>query len=435
MNARVAEPSRPWVRILWAIFVAALAIRIGALIATGRLADPLTWEYEVMASNLLAGRGLVYSYLGIEYTSFTGPIFPLWCALIYTVSDHNRTVAILLLAVLSAVVAVLAAAWGRRLFQHQAAGWTAGALVAVHPGLVFYSTMLHAATLDALLFTLVGWAVWRLRERPTWPHRLVTGLVLGVSLLERPILLVFLPCFAVWYLRVGTRGMSHALRTILAVVMIAAAVMGPWGVRNYLIHHRVVLMQSTSGLSFWKGNHPGATGGNFDQAGRPVLSSAPETLTARLRTATNEFEQDRIFWEEALQFVTDHPGDFLELWMRKWARFWLFVPAPHTPHPGWALALYRGWSVAIWLLALLGIWYGRRRGPIHDGLWLITLFCVSVGFGQCLSYVEGRHRLFVDPLLLLATSYGLVKSWQTVRARIARERVPVGIAHDSRVAP
>ena len=80
--------------------------------------------------------------------------------------------------------------------------WLAGLFIALHPGLIVYSTMkLHALVVDTLCFLLVAWASLRYADRPTVRRALTIGLMTGLCVLTRPTVVVLLPLIAWWVWR------------------------------------------------------------------------------------------------------------------------------------------------------------------------------------------------------------------------------------------
>ena len=400
---------RQWSRALWVLFGVALMSRLTVLCVTGRLVTPETWEYETMATNLLIGRGFIYDTLGISYASFTGPVYPGWCALVYRFTNHSQFILILAQAVLSSLTPLVIAAIGQGLFDHRS-GFYAGLLVALHPGLLIYTTKLHPLVVEALLFSLIGLGALKLRQRPSWMHRCWVGVALGLTILSRPTALLLVPVLAGWLVAYRPTDWRDALRTVMATLVIAFGVVLPWTVRNYLVHHQVLLVQSTSGQSFWKGNNPQTVSGNLDAQGRDLFSMMPRELRDRLKRTKNELEQNRVFWEESRRYVTQHPTAFVRLLGKKLIAFWWFSPTTGTQYPRWYLFGYQWWYALLLGLMVCGAWrgLGHSTWELRHGAWLLILVCMTISVGQSLFYVEGRHRWAVEPLLLVFAGNGLV---------------------------
>ena len=72
-----------------AVCVLAAALRLMGFVATDRFRHPEVWESEVVATNLLEGRGFTYETLGTPYRSYMEPLYPALCAAVYRVTDHS----------------------------------------------------------------------------------------------------------------------------------------------------------------------------------------------------------------------------------------------------------------------------------------------------------------------------------------------------------
>jgi len=397
-----------WPKTIGLLFSTALVVRLVVLIATGRLFAPETFEYEAMAANLLAGRGLVYGFLGISYASFTGPVYPAVCAAVYAVTNSSHIAMVLVQAIFSALLPVVGACLGRELGGHRV-GLMTGLLVTIHPGLLIYTTKLHPLVLETLGFTTVAWGALWLRRHPSWRHRVWVGLVLGLAILSRPTAVVLAGLMAFWLGAEGTMSRKLALRVTLGTLMIAMGVVLPWTLRNYRVHHRLVLVQSTSGISFWKGNNPNATGSNLNTQGDHWRSQMSPELQARLRQAKDELEQDAAFWQDAIGYVARDPAAFFERLGKKLAAFWWKSPTTGQLYPSWYLWGYQGWWIVTTVFGLAGLWRSlrERAGRAHRDVLLLLLFCAAFSVLQSLFYVEGRHRWAIDPLLLVVVGQGI----------------------------
>jgi hypothetical protein len=92
------------------------------------------------------------------------------------------------------------------------------------------------------------------RSASPWTLGLLTGIAGGLAALTRPAHLLFLILAGSWLL--WKRGLSLAV----VVAIGAAAVIGPWTLRNYRAYGRLVLIASEGGITFWTGK-PSAVAG------------------------------------------------------------------------------------------------------------------------------------------------------------------------------
>jgi 4-amino-4-deoxy-L-arabinose transferase-like glycosyltransferase len=386
-------------RVALGICLVALLLRMGAFAALDRAHHPDVWESETIATNLLEGRGFVYPFLGTTYRSYMEPLYPGLCAAVYALTGHSYAALGAVQAVLGALLVWLVFACGRRLATDRAALLAAG-LAAIHPGLIAYATKFHPFALDSLLLLLVLWTC--LAFAPAWPWRsaVVVGAALGLCVLSRATVLVASPVIGWWL-------WTHAERSrpaVLALVMgVAALVIAPWVARNAAVHHRFVLTRSGTALVFWLGNNPHAFSGSAaTPAGEPLYELVPADERERLRHL-GELGQQDLFMTEAATFVRAHPLAFLHRWVLKLGYFWWQSPQAGRLYPALLFRAYQFFYVAMMALVLMGAVVERRRREI----WLVLGICLSIALVQSAYYVEGRHRLAIEPLLLLLAGPGL----------------------------
>ena len=208
------------------------------------------------------------------------------------------------------VLAFLAA---RRLTGVPLAGYTAAAVLALWPNLVFHTA---AALTESLFLCLLLVAVllgvsapWPVGQWERW--RLVTvGLVLGAATLVRPVTAPVFPLLLVVFLA-GRAGWRRALTQTAVITGVAVAVLIPWMVRNAMVMDQLTLSTNT-GDNLCMSRHLGASGGfdfpnddcfvgPFDALDRPEFETARDAHGRRV----------------ALEFVREHPGEELRLVFRR----------------------------------------------------------------------------------------------------------------------
>ena len=393
------------------LFAGALAVRLlalGVAHATGRF--PEFWEYETIARNLLAGHGFVYTHMGLERSAYVEPLYPFLVAGVYLVTGAGLWWLAAVQAVASAALAPVTYAFAARTFGPRA-GIAAGALVAIDPGLVGYATKFHPLTFDALAIAVVGLALLALLDAPGWPRAALFGVALGACVLTRPTIAAVVPVVVVWLL--WRRDRRRVVTHVVAGTVIAALIVAPWVVRNYLALDALVLTRSHLGFGFWLGNHPGAAGGEGDPADptgdRSAFERASPELRARVFAARDEIAQDRIFRAEALRYVADEPLAFVARTLRKLGYFFWFPPYLGRRYPPAATAVYSAFYVVASMLALAGLWLTWRRplaGQAH-GVRIALLLVLTIALAQAVFYVQGRHRLGVEALILVFSGRAL----------------------------
>jgi 4-amino-4-deoxy-L-arabinose transferase-like glycosyltransferase len=311
---------------------------------------------------------------------------------------------------------VLAGWLAARTFRPEAA-WTAGLLVAVDPGLAVYATKLHPLSLDALAFLAVVCACIGLPARASWGRLGLLGALLGLAALTRTTILSFLPVLVVWIHRF--KAVPLLSRQVLALVVATALLYGAWPIRNSILLDQVAPGSSESMEWLWRGTNPQATGSSFTAGGQTMLEAAPEAFRAQINAAS-EAERIGIYRDAAMQYASTHPADVARLYIIKLKAFWWGSESTGALYPPAWTPLYNAWYATMLLLAAAGVWWAWRQPAIRPALMLIVVSLLLVSASQAIFYVEGRHRLAVEPLLLVLSGVGL--SWLASTARLSGSR-------------
>jgi len=417
----------------------ALGLRVGVVLALRtEHARPLGFEHAKIAENLLAGRGFSIAFLGQEGpTSQQAPFYPLFLAGVYAcfgVGTPQSLLCVALIQCVAGALLVLVVVWlGWSLVpDRRLVGWLAGLCAALLPTHLYMVTHLQVALWAALLLTLLLAVVVSPRWQGTWSGALLAGLLAGLLLLVEPILALALPiCAAAFWLaepRKGTRLLQPpAVGRMIAMAGLAAVVIAPWTVRNWLVHGQPVFIKSTFGYAFWQGNNPQSWGtdkipkpsaetirldhdGTLRGMDHALWEARHETLYIddvllkpggyREFAGLSEPQRSALLGHEALQFIVQHPGRYLKLCLQR-LRYFLFFD---ETNPKAANRLYRLSTVAWLVLAFVGLivscprW--RRMWPTY------AVFAVVLVF-HSLVIVSARFRIPVEPLSLVWIAVGL----------------------------
>ena len=395
-----AVTASPRVPALAGIFAIALALRLGAQIVYGTYVDAETWEYDMIARDLLLGHGYGYRFFGSEWQTFGFPAFPVLLAVLHALGGGIDSYLLIgvALAVASAALVLPAASIGRQLYG-RAAGLVAAGLIAVNPVLIFFAARVHEVNLDALLAgTILALVLNQARSPASSGLRL--GVLSGIATLARPTVAFFAVASLL------ALAIRPPRRQIFLALAITAAIALPWTLRNAVVLGSVTPSSPYNCVTLWMGNNGNATGGPLTADGRSVFAAMPDEMRARL-TGSPEAEQGRIFCEEAAGFLRGQPLFGVLWWAEKFAYFWWFPPHAGIWYPAGWIDLYRiGWVLEV-ALALVGAARVLRRGW-RLGLALVALQLLMISAAQSVGYVEGRHRLVLEPAISAFAAVGVL---------------------------
>lgn len=399
-------------RLILLAAVAGLVFRaaFGLLYWTGK---PLTHderEYLALARSVSEGRGFVYGdghETGTAQQFGRAPAYPLFLAMIGAGTGEepaaSPTRVKLAQAVVGALVVWLIGVLARRT-AGAAAGVTAAAVAAVYPPLVWIGAYVLSETLYSALALgaalLLDVAVERAGKeenaRGGAAGVVAAGLLTGVAILVRPVMLFFLPLAAIWLWRRQRASLA------IALIVTSAAVVAPWTARNFRVHGRFVLVASEGGVTFWTGNHSLARG-EGDLAANPAIKEADIAFRAAHPGLSAE-ALEPLYYREALGYIAAHPGWWLGLVARK--AFYTVVPIgpSYTLHSMRHLAL----SVLSYVTLLVAAVWGARFMPRHRRPTALLLLAASTILVSLVFFPQERFRIpVIDPTLIVCAAAGI----------------------------
>lgn len=270
--------------------------------------------YHARAQEIAAGQ-----FVGSE-ASFLSPLYCYFLGAIYALAGPDPVAARVVQCALGGVSCVVLRRIGRRFFS-DAVGWL-GALVLCFYGLhVYYATIVLPTVLVVFVSLLVLWSLAALRDRPAWGPGLVTGVLIGLAALAKSNALLLLPMAGLW-LWLLPRQAPRAARAgaTLCLGVGAALSIAPITLNNYRATGEFVLITTTGGRNFYKGNGPYATGTHaFLPPGEKGVN-----LAMYLKDRVDPLEAVRDSSElsaETWRHVREHPGRAAALLVRKFVMF------------------------------------------------------------------------------------------------------------------
>jgi len=339
-------------------------------------------------------------------TAHPTPLSPALLALIYHVFGMTATAgyvrALVGIGSHSALYAILP--WfAHRLGLGTRAGIIAGVACALIPLQGLGEVIgLGATAHDSLAFALLTVAFlhrWT-ADRLSAAGSLLLGIACGAAFHVLPPLLLVVSgnlIFELWWKR-------DRRKWLLCACVAAGAILAcvPWTWRNYTALHGFFFIRSNFGLELRIANHPGADADievTYARAG--TLRHPSENLEeARQVRDLGEAEYNRRARNEALEWIRNHPAEFLRLTLMRFLHFW----CGQLRYP-WLAALF----TAVTVLAVLGL---RRTLPALDAPGRAALL-IPLAIFPLVYYFVSYVAHYPAPLawmLLLLSGYE-VQNW------------------------
>jgi len=287
-----------------ALFAAALVLRLvfvawapGEPAADGHF-------YHVYGEHIARGWG----YIDVDGSPVVRwmPGWPMLLGGLYALFGSGTHLALFANACFDAATAALLCALGSRLFGSRI-GLTAGILYAAWPGMIFLcgshmsEPLFNMLLVAALLLTVVA----NRSEVRRIARFAAAGLCLGAAALVKAEPLITTPGIA-FYLWRTRRGGADFTRTTAVLLLVAAAALVPWTLRNYVLFDRFLPTAASGGIGVYLANHPGATGGQDFLANRALQRRFKRENAAWTAIARNDAG-----WRDAWAFVRENPGEEL----------------------------------------------------------------------------------------------------------------------------
>ena len=308
-----------------------------------------------------------------------------------------------------------------------------------------FTVVLMPTALAVAAFWYCVWILMRRRDFSVWAPWLPVGLLIGFAAMTVATILFLAPmALAAIVIRfresmarsvnaAGVGGAAGWLRPVAAAGLLIAGLFAgtsPCWVYNYFVAHEPVMLSAHSGLNFYIGNNPLATGypriPPGMSAGQQGMLRDSITLAEKAEGRPLKHYEVSQYWSaKAHDYIANHRADWLRLMARKFANFWngfqyddlslitlfdnagILVPGPRF---GWVAAL----AIPGMILALMR----RRRGEGRRSAgWIVAAVLLQMAALMPV-FVTERYRLAAAPGLLLLAAYGLWELWSFLnRAR------------------
>lgn len=386
------------------IVISAFAVRISALFLLGRHVKPELWEYDKIALNLIQNREYSIEHLNTIYRSYIYPVYPFISAVFNSLTKYNYFILEMFQVALSAMTCYFIYLIAKKIYNEQI-GLFSSLLVALHPGLIIYSTKIHELTLVIFLIVTIFWFILSLGRAKIYNNILI-GALIGIGTLTRPTIIFLFPVYFVYLWQSNVRGKS-ILKTLLTVSLCTILVMLPWTIRNYKIHKRWIFITTSSAQQLWMGNNPGASGSGLAQDGLSVLNHSPKDFQEEL-FKLNEIQQHDFFYSEAVKFIKSNFYLFTKMVSIKFFYFWWFSPQVGKLYPATWTIIYKAYYSIFFIFFISGCFFSVKSSSNINTAAVLSLFILFflVSFLHSIYYIEIRHRWSIEPLMCIFSAVG-----------------------------
>jgi Tfp pilus assembly protein PilF len=394
-----------------------------------------------------------------EHHAFYGlPLYPYLLASLYALFGYSPFIPGFLQAILDAGTAVLLYKLAVKIFSNSAApsrpavaglengtwnffrryrGECIGVLAALGWGFFLpeeaYSAILMPAAGLVFVFWFVVWQIVHRREAPTPLATLMLGVLIGFTAMGIATILFLVPLLFValffkWSWSGDRRTIWLAKGASAALVFIGIGIgASPCWVHNYLIAKDPVFLSAHSGVNFWIGNNPLATGyprfpPGLHAGQRAMLEDSITTAETAAGRSLKRSEVSAYWSAKTRAYIENNFGAWLKLLLVKAGNFWnafqyddlsiiTILREQNVILPGLKFGLVAALAIPGFLLAF------RKYPQLRWVAAAILLLMASL----LTVFVTERYRIAAVPGLLLGAFFGISELWQScVSAKYSR---------------
>ncbi len=382
MSCIVTEAVKKEKRLLLILFAVALIIRLFFVI-TFKYAIPENdaGGYDQVALGILNGKGIFFKGL---YSLFP-PLYPIFLSIIYAIFGHSYHWALIIQVIISSLTCLVVYFIAKKLIKGRTWAFIAGLFSCFYLDMILITVPLLTECLFTFLFSLAALFLLKIEEAPKLSNKIIGGIILGLAVLTRPVVML-LPAFILVWLLLKYRGVKAVVSRFFVYFLFFCLTVAPWTMRNYIIHHAFVPVTIQSGMVFWGSHNPSANGGYFSVWTQKGFCAS---------WAPTEVERDRQGFKEGLKFLKSQTFlqnaklVFLKIW-------WFLFPLLPTAYYKYDLTF-----VLLLPFFVIGIWHTRKSNNLL--LYIMANFLLTV----MIFYGHPRLRAPASPFIIILGIAGL----------------------------
>ncbi len=376
-------------------------------------------DYDMIAMNIINGQGFSW-YPGVPI-SYRPPLYQFFLAGIYFLFGHSYAAVRIIQALIGALTCIITYFIGKELYNKKI-GRLSSLFLAFYPSAIYFSGHIYTEGIFIFLLTISIFYSIKAFKEPSLKNQVIFGILIGLSILIRPMLLSFLPFIFIWCILIF-RQKKVAIKNFLIISFFILITIAPWTVRNYIVHHKFIPVATLGGFSLFACNNPFQKDGiwclptelQWKEIGEepPNVSPRPpspyyppsiDIAPALWWKDLSEVENDRKYHKLAINWIKNNPKEFIGLWGKKLIRFWEWETrsaAPIAQKYNLINALTYGLLLPFMVIGIFLSLKERKK------FLIIYLLILQFTLNTILFYGSTRFRAPLDPYLLILASIGI----------------------------
>jgi 4-amino-4-deoxy-L-arabinose transferase-like glycosyltransferase len=353
-----------------------------------------------------------YSIDGIP-TAYRPPGYPFFLSRVYWIFGHYPQLGVVANIIFSLGILILTYLIVRKIWDEKIARWSM-IILTFFPSQILFVNLLATEPMFTMLFLASIYMLIVSAENKKYQlyYLLVSGIILGLATLTRPLLLIY-PVLVILYLYLKNRSVPLVLKYSAVYLIGFLMVITPWMLRNK-IDKGSFSISTNSGINFLIGNQPGS-GMGWNQL---------VTDEFAIGDPTRETYIDSVGWARGWQYIKSDPLGFFKRGILKVLYFYavdmeglnyeLVRAADQSRIDIYVLAalLTESYYVLFLLVAFVGLfvvylYQKKSRSPGGFLFWSTILFWTIVHF---VFFADGRFHFPIVPMLAAFAALYIVQN-------------------------
>ncbi len=346
---------------------------------------------------------------------FRAPFYIYVLGFIYAFFGHSLLAARFFGHLVGLISVAITYILARRLFSKKTAV-IAGIIHALYPVAIYFESELLVDSLFMMMLELSVLLFLISLEKQNLRWYILTGLVIGLAAITRPIIIALVPLYIIW---IFINGKSLKKAFIDSLILIAAMIsmIAPVTLRNLIVADDFVPISSSGGVNFYVGNNSQADG---------LTATLPPPLRNNWGINDIAFVADKEtghelkasevsdFWyKKARAWIIENPVDFIKLYIKK--IYFMFGNAEISNNRSLALFFSRMMILRfnpinfglIFSLAVMAIIFLAVQKRFSSQILFLTLLIAGYTMVISLFFINARFRLPVIPFIIILSACGI----------------------------
>ena len=284
------------------------------------------------------------------------------------------------------------------IFKNEMISFIAFTIMLFYPFFVYYQGLLLSETVFISLLLGAFYFIYKWYESDFRLNKFffLANIFLVLGLYAKATLTILSPFLMGSFYFFNKLDFKKAFKVFLYSFILWSILLFPWWVRNYTIFNKLVIFTTSSGANFYLGNNP------FNKDGGCDWSKDVNRKIVDKINQLSEIEQNKIFKEKAIEFIKEHPYEFLKLAFMKLKRFYNIEFNSESLRKSKLNYISIFSYGVIFILFLMSIVLNIKDWRKLSAIYILFIYFTLL---HMIVIASIRYRLPLEPFMILLASY------------------------------